>query len=64
MAGRSPKPLAKHDLAEILFSPEDAQHIASAAFRGGLSVDAFLRQMWRKTIDRIVTDEKKKALKQ
>jgi hypothetical protein len=64
MAGRSSKPLAKHDLVEILFSPEDAEHIASAAFRRGLSVDAFLRQMWRKTIDRIVADEKKKALKQ
>jgi hypothetical protein len=64
MAGRSSKPLAKHDLVEILFSPEDAEHIASAAFRRDLSVDAFLRQMWRKTIDRIVADEKKKALKQ
>jgi hypothetical protein len=64
MAGRSPKPRDNHDLVQIIFSPEEAEHIASAAFRHGMSADAFLRQMWRKTVDGIVADEKKKALKQ
>jgi hypothetical protein len=64
MAGRSPKPRANHDLVQIIFSPEEAEHIASAAFRRGLSADVFLRQMWRKTVDGIVADEKKKAPKQ
>jgi hypothetical protein len=64
MAGRSSKPLAKHDLVEVLFSPEDAQHLASAAFRRGLDTDTFLRQILRKTIASIVADEKKQALKE
>jgi hypothetical protein len=64
MARQSPQPLGKHDLVEVLFSPEDAQHLASAAFRRGLDVDTFLRQTLRKTIASIVADEKKQALKQ
>ena len=66
MTGRSPKPRTNHDLVEVIFSPEDAEFIASAAFRRGLSVDAFVRQLWRKTLDDTVADEKKKkkALKE